>query len=107
MDDVSDLELLGLLTFGADEAGAERDGEDLAPLVAMPESAGAGGEADVVAHAVRGFEDRVHVDFAGEGLGWSPGLGAGLMGGADELHGGCWKERRKECRMAREGGRSS
>ena len=104
VDHVSDLKLLGLVAFGADEAGAKGDSQDLAPLVPVPESARAGGEADVVAHAVRGFEDRVHVYLAGEGFAWGPGLGAHLMGGADELHDGGWKESVEGRKMVREGG---
>lgn len=46
---IAHLQALRCLAFRADEPGAEGDGEDLPALVRVPEGAGAGREADVVA----------------------------------------------------------
>jgi hypothetical protein len=54
--------------------------------VGVPKCAGAGGEADVVAHAVVGGEDGIHVDCPAECFGWLAGVGFGLVGALDELH---------------------
>ncbi len=51
MHNIPHLQPPRLLPFTADEPAAHRDGEDLAALVRVPEGAGAGGEADVIAHA--------------------------------------------------------
>ena len=52
----------------------------------VPESAGPAGEEDVVAHAVFGVENGIHVDCACEGLAGLAGGCVGLVGAADELH---------------------
>lgn len=69
MHDIADHQLARRLALGAHEPRAHRDGQDLAALVRVPERAGARREADVVAHAVVGREDRVHVDCSGESFG--------------------------------------
>lgn len=61
MHHITNPEPLGLLAFRAHKACAHSDSQDLAALMRVPESACAGREADVVAHAVVGREDRVHV----------------------------------------------
>ena len=74
------------LAFGANKPRSDRDSQDLAALVRVPECACAGSEADVVAHAVVGREDGVHVYRSCEGFGGLLGGGVGLVGGADQLH---------------------
>lgn len=64
MHHIADLQALGLLALGADKSRAHGDGEDLAALVVVPVSAGAGREADVVAHAICCVDcDRLSVDW--------------------------------------------
>ena len=73
------------LAFRANKTRPDRDRQDLAAFVRVPEGAGAGREAHVVTHAaaVIGREDWVHVHCAGEGFGGLLGGGVGFVGGAD------------------------
>lgn len=80
------------LAFRTNKSSAHRDGQNLAPLVRVPESASARREADVVAHtrAIVGREDWVHMNRACKSLGRLLGSSVGLVGCADELHIECW-----------------
>ena len=59
MHHIADLQAARRLALRAHQAVPERHRQDLAAFVVVPERARAGGEADVVAHAVVGGEDWV------------------------------------------------
>ena len=59
MHHIAHLQASRRLALRAYEAVPQRHRQDLAAFVVVPESARAGGEADVVAHAVVGGEDWV------------------------------------------------
>lgn len=67
---VPHLEFLRLFPFGTNEARSKSDGQDLAPLVLVPEGAGTGRKAHVICHAIGGLENGVHMDSASESLSW-------------------------------------
>lgn len=95
MHNVANLKHMRLLTPRLHKARAHCHCEDLAVLVVMPECAGAGCETHVVGHAVEvggfvvgfGFEDRIHVDGAGEGFCRLARSRVGGMRALDQLHG--------------------
>jgi hypothetical protein len=83
MHNVSHQKLPRSLAFRANKARSNRDSQNLPALVRVPECAGARCEADVVAHAVVGCENGIHVYCSGEGFGGLFGGGVGLVGGAN------------------------
>lgn len=86
MHHISHLQTAWSLALRANKPGTHRDGQNLTTLVRVPECACSRREADVVAHAVVGREDWIHVHCACEGFGGLFGGCVGFVGGADELH---------------------
>lgn len=70
------------LAFRANESRSDRDCQDLAALVRVPECSCTGSEANIVSHAVVCREDRVHVHRSCEGFGGLLGGSVGFVGGA-------------------------
>jgi hypothetical protein len=81
--DIPNQKLPRRFAFGANKARSDRDRQDLPALVGVPERAGARSEAHVVAHAVVGRENGIHVHCSCEGFGGLLGSRVGLVGGAD------------------------
>ena len=83
---ISHKQLPRRLSFGANKSRSNRDRQDLAALVRVPECACAGSEANIVSHAVICREDRVHVHRSCKGFGGLLGGSVRFVGGADQLH---------------------
>ena len=86
MNHIPDLELLRLFTFGADQARAKSDCQDLASFVFVPEGASPWREAHVVSHAIGSLKNGIHVDSAREGLSWRARVGTRFMSCTYQLH---------------------
>jgi hypothetical protein len=83
MHNIAHQKLPRSLALGANKARSNRDSQNLTALVRVPERAGARSEADVVAHAVVGRENGIHVYCACESFGGLLGRGVEFVGGAD------------------------
>ena len=80
---ISHHQLPRCLAFRANKSRSDRDRQNLAALVRVPECSCAGSEANVVAHAIVCREDGVHVHRSCEGFGGLLGGSVWFVGGAD------------------------
>jgi hypothetical protein len=80
---ISHQQLPRSLALGANKPRPNRDCQDLASLMRVPECSCARSEADVVSHAIVRREDGVHVHRSCEGLGRLLGGSVRLVSGAD------------------------
>lgn len=110
MNNITDLQPSGLLTFRADESCSHRNGQNLTSFVRVPVCSSTlyevleyiyiidysgksqiarrtRSEANVVAHAIFCIEDGIHMDCSRECFCWLSGCCVGFVRTADELHG--------------------
>ena len=80
---ISHQQLSRRLAFRANKSRSNRNRQDLAAFMRVPECACAWSEANIVAHAIVCCEDGVHVHRSCEGFGGLLGGGVGFVGGAD------------------------